>query len=307
MPSLALELLRVGAKANWYDLHSGAGGLERITFGTRSVQVSKDGSIRPYFSNKEPLRRISAVDVMEKSPESLGLEGSLALIGVTSIALGDIVAVPTSTRMAGVEVHAQVVENLVENSQLRRQGLHVVFEIAMLLAGGIVLVFILPRSAPVLATMLYVLLAGGFLGSSYAAFRFQHLIDPIYPMIGLTIMYLMLLNGIWAQSDARRRQVSMRLFNERLNNARIHGELSAARKIQLESLPDTEQIPGLPVHVEVRSSLSPAMEVGGDFYDAFMLDDTRLMFVVADVSGKGIPASLFMALGKAKQESPFHL
>ena len=49
--------------------------------------------------------------------------------------------------------------------------------------------------------------------------------------------------------------------------------------------------------------LEPAREVGGDLYDFFMLDADRLFFLVGDVSGKGLPASLFMAVSKALYKS----
>ena len=49
---------------------------------------------------------------------------------------------------------------------------------------------------------------------------------------------------------------------------------------------------------ELYASMTPAKEVGGDFYDFFMVDDTHLALVMADVSGKGVPAALFMAISK---------
>jgi hypothetical protein len=63
-------------------------------------------------------------------------------------------------------------------------------------------------------------------------------------------------------------------------------------------LPDPESIDGMPANLDFFALLEPAQEVGGDLYDAFMLDDRRLFFMIGDVSGKGVPASLFMALTK---------
>ena len=77
---------------------------------------------------------------------------------------------------------------------------------------------------------------------------------------------------------------------------RIAGELAIARDIQMNILP--AEFPPLPPRdrYELRALIEPAKEVGGDFYDFFPIDGNRLCFVVADVSGKGVPAALFMAV-----------
>ena len=50
--------------------------------------------------------------------------------------------------------------------------------------------------------------------------------------------------------------------------------------------------------VDIYASMTPAKDVGGDFYDFFQIDDERIGLVIADVSGKGVPASLFMAVSR---------
>ena len=76
---------------------------------------------------------------------------------------------------------------------------------------------------------------------------------------------------------------------------RIEFELETAADIQQHMLPDN--IPEFPGHPEFKlcGSMKPAREVGGDFYDYFLVDDTHLVMLIADVSDKGIPAALFMA------------
>jgi len=72
-------------------------------------------------------------------------------------------------------------------------------------------------------------------------------------------------------------------------------ELLIANKIQMAMLPTTTNFKK-EKDIKLYTSLTPAKEVGGDFYDFFYLEENKLCFVVADVSGKGIPASLFMAV-----------
>ncbi|MBR2256983.1 MAG: SpoIIE family protein phosphatase [Blautia sp.] len=79
---------------------------------------------------------------------------------------------------------------------------------------------------------------------------------------------------------------------------RIGAELDVARKIQADMLPNT--FPAFPQRTDcdVYATMNPAKEVGGDFYDFFLIDQNTLAMVMADVSGKGIPAALFMVIAK---------
>ena len=79
---------------------------------------------------------------------------------------------------------------------------------------------------------------------------------------------------------------------------RLGAELNVAKQIQAEMLPRV--FPPYENHKEVElfASMEPAKEVGGDFYDFYMLDDDHFAVVVGDVSGKGVPAALFMVITK---------
>ncbi len=84
---------------------------------------------------------------------------------------------------------------------------------------------------------------------------------------------------------------------------RIGTELALATRIQTAMLP--HEFPPFPDRTEfdIFASMNPAKEVGGDFYDFFMIDDDHLALAVADVSGKGIPAALFMMISKVILQS----
>ncbi|MGX8728431.1 MAG: SpoIIE family protein phosphatase, partial [Lachnospiraceae bacterium] len=79
---------------------------------------------------------------------------------------------------------------------------------------------------------------------------------------------------------------------------RIVTELTLASKIQADKLPSI--FPAFPERTEfdLYASMKPAREIGGDFYDYFLIDEDHLCLVIADVSGKGIPAALFMMSSK---------
>ena len=89
-----------------------------------------------------------------------------------------------------------------------------------------------------------------------------------------------------------------RLTETTASKERIESELMIAHDIQMSLLPKT--FPPFPDREEfdIHAMIHPAREVGGDFYDFFLIDHDHLCFAIGDVSGKGVPASLFMAMTK---------
>ncbi len=87
---------------------------------------------------------------------------------------------------------------------------------------------------------------------------------------------------------------------------RMNSELRIARGIQMGLVPKT--FPPFPEHddLDLYAILEPAREVGGDFYDFFLIDGGKLVVSIGDVSGKGVPAALFMAVTRSFLRSAFH-
>lgn len=104
-------------------------------------------------------------------------------------------------------------------------------------------------------------------------------------------------NAEQAAEDAKARLADSLALVEAAK-ARMQEELNVGRDIQRSMLPRV--FPAFPdrKEIELYAVLEPAMEVGGDLYDFFMVDDHRLCLVIGDVSGNGVPAALFMAMTK---------
>ena len=102
------------------------------------------------------------------------------------------------------------------------------------------------------------------------------------------------------QMDTIRRMERKQMEQENMikEQERIVKELSTARQIQKSVLPHI--FPPFPDRAEIDlfATMDPAKDVGGDFYDFYFIDEDHLCLVIADVSGKGIPAALFMMLSK---------
>ncbi len=94
------------------------------------------------------------------------------------------------------------------------------------------------------------------------------------------------------------KEYMQKLLVETKENERISADLNVATQIQAAMLPRVEPEFSGRAEFELAASMDPAKEVGGDFYDFFFIDKDHLALVIADVSGKGVPAALFMAISK---------
>lgn len=106
------------------------------------------------------------------------------------------------------------------------------------------------------------------------------------------------LAGAFGQMNVELRNYIEKLSKVTAEKERIGAELDVATHIQSSMLPCI--FPAFPgrEELDIYAAMDPAKEVGGDFYDFFMVDEEHLAVVVADVSGKGVPAALFMVIGK---------
>ena len=111
-------------------------------------------------------------------------------------------------------------------------------------------------------------------------------------------LILLAISSICTTVASRTRRLLENQIKDSVEHQRISTELDVATRIQGDMLPCI--FPAFPERSEfdIYASMNPAKEVGGDFYDFFMVDDTHLAIVIADVSGKGVPAALFMVIGK---------
>jgi adenylate cyclase len=104
------------------------------------------------------------------------------------------------------------------------------------------------------------------------------------------------------EATRQRKSLERLILEQRERNARIAGELDAAKRVQIATLPRADLL-GDDARIDLAAVMIPAREVGGDLYDFFRLDDHQLFFLVGDVAGKGLSASIFMAVSKALYKS----
>lgn len=225
----------------------------------------------------------------ERSSTDLGiLKDKIVIVGMTATGSEDFWATPMSTLYPGVGIRASAV-----NTILRKDFIHRVFRpeiLIILFMMGTALGTVLPKRTPVEGLALFAALLTGILLVSYVSFAFFNIwIDYVTILVLLCICYpAITLN-----------QLIITKFEKGL----IEKELQIASRIQQSILP--QSLPHL-AGIEIGVKCVPAKHVGGDFYDFIKLiydfiklKEDRLGIVIGDVSGKGVPAALYMAKAMA--------
>lgn len=297
---LSLETLRVAGGQPLFAVRANVGGVQAVEIGDLEIPTQPDGRVWVHFTPHDPARFVSAARLLDGDADPEALERKLVLLGVTGLGLLDYQSTPLGERMPGIEIHAQVLENVFDGALLKRPRWAPWVEAIAFLAAGLIIVVLVPLLAPGRSTVLVGMLLFVLGAAAFAAYRgAQLLFDASVPGVALAFLFAAMLVETLADANAQKRQLQERLQREREAAARLAGELDAARRIQTGILPRAESAFPLERRFEIAASMEPAREVGGDLYDFFMLDEDRLFFLVGDVSGKGLEASIFMAVSKA--------
>ena len=215
--------------------------------------------------------------------------GRIVLIGPYAAALQDAYFTPIDKgeQMYGVEIQANMIQSFLENSV--KKEIPEAPQIAML--------FVLCAAA--MAAFLYMeVLPAGLSAGALAAmspvlainlYRAGFVTHPLWGTAGVGAVYILAMAAHYVRAVRERQALA-------LEKERIRAELALAGRIQVSALP--KDYPDRP-EFDLAASMFPAKGVGGDFYDFFMIDDDHLGLVIADVSGKGVPAALFMMVSSA--------
>ena len=303
VPALAIEMLRIAVGAPAVQLQVSGRTVQGIAIGDFSVATESDGAVRPYYSRRSPDRFVRAIDVLEGRVDPASLQQKLVLIGVTGLGLLEYQNTPVGERMPGSEIHAQLVENLFDGTLLRRPAWAPLLEAALFIVLGVWLVVATPRWRPQNAALLMLVGVAVPPALAFVAFRTDRLLfDAATPAVGLVLLFGVLLFLTLAEATRQRKSLERLVQLQREQSARVAGELEAARRIQTSTLPRADLLRG-DDRIDIAATMVPARETGGDLYDFFRLDDRRLFFLVGDVAGKGLSASIFMAVSKALYKS----
>jgi serine phosphatase RsbU (regulator of sigma subunit) len=306
-PSLALDLVRTAEGQDTIRLQGDRHRLWAVQVGRHTVPVQAGGQVVLRFTARPPkdgeaqlaYPAVSAVDVLGKGLPVDAFKDKIVLVGLAAAGTSDVVNAVHDGRTYGVFVQAQAVDAVLSGRGLQRPDWTIVTEAGLGLAMVLISWFGVPRAPFVLVVAGALAEIGGAFAGSGWAFQHDILLDPIPMLLPGAASSAVTVAMLFVEGRRVQRRLRAALEEERLAAAKISWELGMASQIQSGMLLPRPALARITPAAEIDAVLLPAREVGGDLYDAFLLDEGRLCFLIGDVTGKGVPASLFMALAKA--------
>ena len=200
-PSLAAEVLRLAQGASTFIvMSSGASsekafgektGIVKLKVGDFEVPTEANGQMWIRFTPQSWDRYLPAWKLLAGEIKREDIEGRIILIGTSAAGLLDLRATPLDVSVPGVELHAQAVEQIIQGAFLQRPDFATAAELLYILLLGILIAALVYLAGAMTSAMLGAAAVAGVIGLSWYAFDTHGwLVDPIYPAIALTAIYL---------------------------------------------------------------------------------------------------------------------
>ena len=222
MPAFALEALRLAVEASGYLLKStGASGEANITkmpevvgvrVGPLEIPLSPDGSFRVRYAGHQAERIIPAWQViMEGGPDAAWrseVSGRIILVGSSAPGISQVVDTPIESAQLGVEVHAEVIEQILSGDFLARPYWAPGGERVLIVFFGMIVTLVMAQGYPVRAAVVTVMaISVAVLSSWYSFSAHGFLLGPVYPVLGSFVPFAILGAVNFARTDAEKRAI----------------------------------------------------------------------------------------------------
>ena len=209
-PTLAIELVRVAMKRPQYRVVMGAngGGVERLRLGPLEVPTDINGLVWLRHRDHDPGLYLSASDVVQRRFDRHAVAGKIVLIGTSAVGLRDLRATPVSAAIPGVEIHAQLVDAILNQEFLTRPNYVTGLEMAVTALIGLIVIILVPRASSFTSLPIIALIFGLVAGGAWYLFDAHALLfDPSYGILTAAALFSWLIYGNYSRVEAQKRQV----------------------------------------------------------------------------------------------------
>ena len=218
--TLSLAMARLALREPAIELQYEDGGsdavaLESLKLGRRTIPVDADmAALIPYRGRQGSFRYVSASDVILGKADAQTLKGAIVLLGTTASGLLDLRSTPMQESYAGVEVHANMITAIMDETIRARPAYTLGLEVVMLLCAGLLLTLALPLLSPLFATLVTLGTAGGLVGLNLYFWQYSQLIVPLASGLVLVGALFVLNMSYGFFVDARGKRLLAGLFGQ---------------------------------------------------------------------------------------------
>jgi len=283
-PTMGLEMVRVGSKQKNIYIELNEIGIQRVSARPFKIKTDPNGIIWIKYKKSSKDQYISASDVFEGNFEKNFFNNKYVLIGASAQGLFDLVKIPLGTTVPGVEVHANVIENILDQSYLIRNPNTYLFELLFSILMALVTFVLSQKIKPKFSLSIFFgnILLIIIIGFSVYKLR-SELVDISYPIF---IVALTFLSGLYFRFIEENKIALSNLQKE----AKLLKERELAAGVQKSLFPDISKFENF-----IFAKNVPARDVSGDYFDVVRSTPEEYFFTLADVSGKGVKAGMYMA------------
>jgi len=283
-PTLGLEMIRVGENQKNLYVELDEVGIKRISVRPHKIITDPNGIFWIRYKESQKQQYISASSVFEGKFDRTRFEDKFVLIGTSAQGLFDLVKNPLGVTIPGVEVHANVIENILDQSYLIRNPNIYIFELLFSIIVACITFFLSQKIKPKYSLSIFFtsLITVVIIGFGFFIIR-SELIDISYPIFMLTVTFL---TGLYFRFINESKLAIENLQKE----AKLLKERELAGDVQKSLFPDISKFENF-----IYARNIPAKDVSGDYFDVINVGNDEYYFTLADVSGKGVKAGMYMA------------
>jgi len=282
-PSIALESVRIATNQKHLLIQSDKSGIKLIKTRKNIIPSDQNGVINVKFKKFDKKNYISAIDIINNDFDHKRIENKIILIGSSAQALFDIVKISNGKIVPGVEIHAHIIDNILNNENIIKNLTTQITESIIFLLLMVFLIFIPMKIKPKFSIIFFIgsILIINIL--SVIIYQFNIYLDSLFASIAGTIMFMTSLYFRYLEEN------SIAIENEKKQSI-LKKEREIAGEVQKKLFPNNKKI-----EQYIFAKNTPAKDVSGDYYDYYQTNDNEIYFILGDVTGKGIKAGILMA------------
>ena len=206
--ALAPEMLRVATGGAPFTVRTNEAGVDGVIIARNFFQTAADGTVRPYLTHSRPDLYIPAADILNERVDPSAYQGKLLFVGTSAVGLGDYRATPFGIAVPGVELHAQLLENLLSGTMLKRPNYTISIELTAAILLCLIFVLVTPVMNAAILSVSTIIFLTSYAWASFLMFQNQRvLLDASFPILaGLaTIIFMSTTN--YMREEKKRRDI----------------------------------------------------------------------------------------------------